>query len=130
MISSGVPKEFWGKAIETTIYFVNRSLNSAIGFKVPEKVWSGKPPSIDNLRIFVCVAYAQQREGKLDPRADKCVFLGYRDRVKGYRLWSRGSKGIKIIISRDVIFSENIFPCLEKNYPHCRPRRKHKHSFH
>ena len=82
MIGSGVPKGFWVEAIATVIYLVNRSPNCDIGFKVPEEVWSGKPPSLDNLRNFYCATYVHQSEGKLDPRADKCVFLGYRDRVK------------------------------------------------
>ena len=33
---------------------------------------------------------------------------------KGLRLWSLEPKGAKLIISRDVIFNESIFPSLEK----------------
>ena len=34
----------------------------------------------------------------------KCVFLGYKNGVKGYMLWSLETR--KIIVSRDVIFDE------------------------
>ena len=39
------------------------------------------------------------------------MFVGYQEWTKGFRLWERQSGGIKIIISRDVIFNEAIFPC-------------------
>ena len=39
---------------------------------------------------------------KLDSRSIKCVFIGYSDQKKGYRLLSDG----KFIVSRDVIFDE------------------------
>ena len=36
---------------------------------------------------------------------ERCIFLGYADGVKGYRLWDPTAH--KIIISRDVIFVEH-----------------------
>ncbi|CAA0816138.1 Unknown protein [Striga hermonthica] len=42
----------------------------------------------------------------------KCVFLGYSDGVKGYRLWLRSVPGFKVVISRDVVFNESEMPCL------------------
>ncbi|KAL2231194.1 UNVERIFIED_CONTAM: Retrovirus-related Pol polyprotein from transposon TNT 1-94 [Sesamum indicum] len=44
----------------------------------------------------------------------KCVFIGYPDGVKGYRLWVRNQPGFKVIISRNVTFNENEMPCLSK----------------
>lgn len=48
---------------------------------------------------------------KLDPKSQKCVFLGYGERDKCYRLWLRDIRGYKVIISRSVIFNENDFTC-------------------
>ncbi|RDY02434.1 hypothetical protein CR513_14107, partial [Mucuna pruriens] len=31
--------------------------------------------------------YNSQERTKLDPKSRKCIFLGYADNVKGYRLW-------------------------------------------
>ncbi|KAL2540840.1 Uncharacterized protein Adt_01818 [Abeliophyllum distichum] len=65
------------------------------------------------LKTFGCTAFSHQSEGKLELRARKCVFLGYPEGVKGYRLWDRSQSGVKIIISRDVKFNESEMPCLE-----------------
>ena len=115
LFSAGLPKNFWGEAVVTAAYLVNRSPSSAIEFKTPEEVWTGKTPDISHLRVFGCSAYAHQKEGKLDPRAVKCVFLGFPEGTKGYRLWLKGDRGFKTINSRDVVFHETDFPCLNES---------------
>ncbi|CAA0842075.1 cysteine-rich RLK (RECEPTOR-like protein kinase) 8 [Striga hermonthica] len=47
----------------------------------------------------------------------KCVFLGYPDGVKGYRLWLRSVPDFKVVISRDVVFNESEMPCLITSLP-------------
>ena len=42
-------------------------------------------------------------------------FLGYPERVKGYRLWDRSQKRVKIIVSRNVTFNESEMPYLQSN---------------
>ena len=111
MFTVGLPKTFWGEALTTTAYLINRSQSNSIGFKCPEERWSGRKPNLNHLRVFGCAAYVHTREGKLEPRSLKCVFLGYHDGTKGYRLWKRNTPGVRIIISRDVVFNELTFPC-------------------
>ena len=59
------------------------------------------------LRIFGCTTYAHVKQGKLEPRALKCAFLGYLDGTKGYKLSCTDLKPPKCIISKDVIFNES-----------------------
>ncbi|KAK1627376.1 hypothetical protein QYE76_001691 [Lolium multiflorum] len=42
-------------------------------------------PRDEMLRVFGCTAYAHVDNGKLEPRAVKCVFLGYGSGVKAYK---------------------------------------------
>jgi len=38
------------------------------------------------LRVFGCPAYYYIKEDKLDTRAKKCVFVGFKKGVKGYKI--------------------------------------------
>ena len=105
--SSGLSKHFWGETVMIVCYLVNRTTSSAIDFKTPEELWFGKSSNYEHHRIFGCTAYVHQSEGKLEPRSIKCIFLGYLEGVKGYRLWNKESSSVKIIISHDVVFNEN-----------------------
>lgn len=80
--NSNLPKKFWGEAVSTACYLINKSPSSTIEFRTPEQLWSGKIPSLHHLRPFGCIAYVHKKEGKLDPRAKKAVFLGYPQGVK------------------------------------------------
>ena len=115
LVSSGLPNLFWGEAVMTAAYLVNRSPSTAIELKTPEYMWTGKNPDYSNLRVFGCAAYAHQVEGKLEPRSVKCIFLGYPQGTKGYRLWVRDTNGYKVIVSRDVVFYEHSMPCRSVN---------------
>ena len=46
------------------------------------------------------------KQGKLEPRAKRCLFIGYPTGVKGYKLWNLKAGLPKTIVSRDVTFDE------------------------
>jgi hypothetical protein len=100
-------QEFWAEVVGTTCYLVNRSPSSALDDKTPHEVWTGKKPSLQHLRVFGCDAYVhvpKENRSKLDKKVEKCIFIGYKDGVKGYKLWNPETK--KIVYSRDVVFRE------------------------
>ena len=78
----------------TACFLINRCPSTALNKKTPEEVWSGHPPTYDRLRVFGCVAL-------------KCMFIGYAEGVKGYKLWCLEYGHNKCIISRDVVFNES-----------------------
>ena len=51
-LNAGLPKVFWVEIVNTTSFIINRSASSAIGFKIPEEVWSGRPIDYLSLKIF------------------------------------------------------------------------------
>ena len=58
------------------------------------------------MKVFGALTFAHVRQDKHDARAVKCIFIGYPEGVKGYKLWKMESGGSKFIISRDVTFDE------------------------
>jgi hypothetical protein len=66
-----------------------------------------KKTSLQHLRVFGCDAYVhvpKKNRSKLDKRVEKCIFIGYKDSVKGYKLWNPETK--KNVYSRNVVFRE------------------------
>ena len=93
--------------MDTTCYLVNRSPTSTLIDKTPQEVWTGKKPSIKHLEVFGCDAYVhvpKEKRRKLDNKADKCIFIGYKYGMKSYNIWNPRTK--KIIYSRYVVFRE------------------------
>ena len=82
-----LPKSFGAEAVSTACYLINRSPSVAIEKKTSQEVWSGSSATYSNLKIFGCPAYAHVDNGKLEPRSLKCLSLGYKSGVKGYKLW-------------------------------------------
>lgn len=69
-------------------------------------MWYGKLSRHKYLRIFICLAYACTNDGKLESQALKCIFVGYPEGVKGYKLCLEKPKKHKFFISRDITFNE------------------------
>ncbi|KAL0308973.1 UNVERIFIED_CONTAM: Retrovirus-related Pol polyprotein from transposon TNT 1-94, partial [Sesamum radiatum] len=115
LISSGLEKSFWGEALLTAAYLIKRSPSVPLLGKVPEHVWSGKNVDLSSLCVFGCSAFVFQNNDKLEPCAKKCVFIGYPEGIKGYRLWLRNQTGFKVVISKDVTFNESEMPCLNNS---------------
>jgi transposase InsO family protein len=107
MKEKGLPLTFWAEATYTAVYLLNRCPTKAIENKTPFEAWSGGGKPSVNLKIFGCVFYAhvpKEMRNKLEDKGEKCVFVGYSTKSKGYRLFS--FKMNKVIESRDVFFSE------------------------
>lgn len=100
-------QEFWVEAVETACYLANRSPSSVLEDKTPQEVWTGKKPSLSHLRVFGCDAYVhvpKEKRTKLDSKSEKCIFIGYKDGLKGYKLWNPKTR--KVMYSQDVVFKE------------------------
>ena len=76
--NAGLHRHFWAEAASTACCLINRSPSIAINKKTPIEVWSGSPANYSELRVFGCTTYAHVDNGKLEPRAVRCIFLGYK----------------------------------------------------
>lgn len=109
MLQMNVPKCFWSHGILTATYLVNRLPSRVLDFKCPLEVLQDKAPDLSHLKIFGCTCFVHVPTGhrdKLDPRAVKCIFLGYSQTQKGYKCFDFPSK--KLYVTRDVRFAEQI----------------------
>ena len=99
--NASLPKQFWAEAANMLVYLINRLPSLAIGKRTPQEVWTGSLCDYSFLRIFGCPTYDRVNIGKLEPRSVKCIFIGFKLGVKGYKLYQPEYQ--KIIYSRDVI---------------------------
>ena len=110
LFHSKLPLSFWAEAVQCATYVRNRSPTSALNNRTPYEFWYGRKPDISNLRVFGCVAYSHipdEKRTKLQPKSEKCVFVGYPDDTKGFKLFNIESS--KFIRNRNVIFHEKEF---------------------
>jgi hypothetical protein len=102
-----VPPEFWGEAVCTAVYILNRSPTKSLDKKTPFEAWFGKKPRVSHLKTFGCTAHVKligPGLAKLSDRSKKMIFIGYEVGTKGYRFFDPTAK--KLVISRDAVFDE------------------------
>jgi len=104
-----VPSVFWGEAVRTAVYLLNRSPTKALNNITPFEAWHGVKPKVSHLKIFGCVAHVKlvgPGISKLSDRSRRTVFIGYESGTKGYRLFDPSTN--RLVVSRDVIFDEKM----------------------
>ena len=68
-------------------------------------MWNGEILSVKHIRVFGSTHYAlipKEQRNKLGARSRKCIFLGYSNTSKAYRLYDEVNK--KFVVSRYVTF--------------------------
>lgn len=99
LFSSKVPNYLWGEAVLTAAYLINRMPSKVLNFQTPINTFKECFPSTSvstglTLKIFGCTAFVHEHKnvGKLEPRAIKCVFVGYSPTQKGYKCFDPKKK--------------------------------------
>ncbi|CAN0917564.1 Retrovirus-related Pol polyprotein from transposon TNT 1-94, partial [Linum grandiflorum] len=114
MFTKHVAKYFWGEAVLTATYLINRLPCRTLNYQTPKDVLVQTYPHVQAYmssmapKVFGCLAFAhiqQHKRTKLDPRAQKCVFIGYAPRQQGYKCYSPATR--KVFTTMDVTFFEN-----------------------
>ena len=108
MYHSNVPKRFWGDAVQTACYLINRIPTKVLKNLSPFEVLNKSKPYIDHLRVFGCLCYVLvpgEQRNKLDAKSTKAMFMGYSITQKGYKCYDPVTR--RVLVSRDVKFIES-----------------------
>jgi len=109
LITSGIARNFWVEALNTTCYIINRCMIRPILNKTPYELFKGRKPNIMHLRIFGCKYFVHNNGkntlGKFDPRSDEAIFLGYSSHSKAYKVFNK--KTLCVEESVHVLFDES-----------------------
>ena len=108
MREKNLSNKYWAEVVSCATYIMKRCPFKSIKNMIPKKAWSGRKHSVSHMKVFGCVAYAHvpdELRRKLDSKGEKCIFVGYSNESKAYKLYNPISK--KVIISRDVKFVED-----------------------
>ena len=98
---------FWGYALETATFTLNRAPSKSVE-TIPYELWFGKKPKLSFLKVWACYAYVKKLQPeKLEPKSEKCVFIGYPKETIGYTFYLR-SEG-KIFVAKNGSFLRKSF---------------------
>ena len=107
MSQADLPISFWGHALETAAFTLNRVPSKSVQ-KTPYEIWTGKHPCLSFMKIWGSEAYVKCfASDKLGPKSDKCYFVGYPKKTKGYYFYNH-IEG-KVFVTRTSIFLEREF---------------------
>ena len=98
MFLTDLPISFWDHALETAAFTLNRAPSKSVE-TTPYELWFGKKPKLSFLKVWGCDAYVKKLQpDKLEPKSEKCVFIGYPKETVGYTFYHR-SEG-KIFVAK------------------------------
>ena len=107
MSQTDLPVSFWGHALETVAFILNQAPTKAVE-TTPYEVWSGKRPKLSFMKIWGCEAYVKcLMADNLEPRSDKCIFVGYPKETFGYYFYKPDEN--KVFVARNGVFLEKEF---------------------
>jgi len=77
--------------VAIVIYIMYQTPTSTVHDMTFEEKFTSKKANVSHLRMFGCIAYVHvphEKRSKLDPKADKCIFIKYSLEQKGYRCFN------------------------------------------
>jgi hypothetical protein len=102
-----LPNYCWTEMVATVVYIMNQTPTMAVHGTTLEEKFIGKKPDVSHLKMFSCIAYVHvpdEKRSKLDPKADKCIFIGYSLEQKRYRCFNYSTW--KLQVNKNVVFDE------------------------
>nr|GEU32287.1 retrovirus-related Pol polyprotein from transposon TNT 1-94 [Tanacetum cinerariifolium] len=94
----------WVEAVATTCYTQNRSIIRLRHRKTPYELLHNKPPDLSFLHVLGALCYLtndSENLGKLQPKVDIDIFIGYAPTKKAFRIYNQRTRRIIEIIHVD-----------------------------
>ena len=89
MSLTDLPVSFWGYALETAAFILNRVPSKSVE-TTPYEIWNGKKPKLSFLKVWGREAYVNKLQpDKLESKAEKCTFVGYPKDTIGYTFYNK-----------------------------------------
>ena len=108
---SGMARRWWAEAANTAVTLINSLPDSSNAVKPPIEAMTGHKPDLSKAKVFGCKCFLLVRKpdsrNKLAPKATACVFLGYSNAKKAYKLYDMDRQ--KITHGVHVTFHETEF---------------------
>ncbi|GJW03938.1 retrovirus-related pol polyprotein from transposon TNT 1-94 [Tanacetum coccineum] len=107
LIYAKAPLFLWAEAVATTCYTQNCSMIRRHHDKTPYELLHNKPPDLSYLHMFGALCYPtndSENLGKLQPKADIGIFIGYAPTKKAFQIYNRRTR--RIIETIHVDFDE------------------------
>jgi len=82
LFQSNLPKAYWCYAVNHAVHIINRLPTTVLNNACTYQILYEKPPTYLDLKVFGTLCFASTLEcnrTKLDPRARKCMFLGFKN---------------------------------------------------
>ncbi|GJW50096.1 retrovirus-related pol polyprotein from transposon TNT 1-94 [Tanacetum coccineum] len=97
LIFSKAPEFLWAEAIATACFTQNRSIVHTRHNKTPYELIHGIKPNVQYFHVFGSLCYPTNDHddlGKMKPKADIVIFVGYSESSHGFRIYNRQTKKI------------------------------------
>ncbi|GJY54958.1 retrovirus-related pol polyprotein from transposon TNT 1-94 [Tanacetum coccineum] len=97
LIFSRLPEFLWAEVVATACFTQNRSIINTRHNKTPYELLRGRKPNVEYFHVFGSLCYpTNDRDdlGKMKPKADIGVFIGYSETSRGFRIYNRRTKRI------------------------------------
>ena len=96
-----------GLSIRDNCIHVKRAPSKSVE-TIPYELWFSKKPKLSFLKVWGCDAYVKKLQpDKLEPKSEKCVFIGYPKDTIGYTFYHRYEG--KTFVAKNGSFLEKEF---------------------
>ncbi|TMW55192.1 hypothetical protein Poli38472_013954 [Pythium oligandrum] len=119
MIHRKMDRRWWAEVMAAVVHVLNRIPTTVRPGQSPFEICFKARPSLGHLRVIGSEGFAhidKSKRGKLEPKAFRCILVGYSESTKGYRVWNKDANKLEVV--RSVVLQEVERPQFVHVVPH------------